>query len=177
MKIILIRWPLVVAEYFSLEPSKSINFLEYRMKKLLAAATIAAMTVSGGAWAACSAAIDMGGNPINNVTMSTGSNGEVATKAYVDAATGGALNCGDQQPNSSRKQAIEGCRNMEDGSYLPTLHELYKACGMVDNHWVTDVAYIAAEGKMLGVTSNIVGTQAAANVEEVFRPRAYRCVK
>ena len=58
------------------------------MKKLMIAAAVAAMTASGGAWAACSADIDMGGNKITNATMSAlSTSSEVATKAYVDAAT------------------------------------------------------------------------------------------
>ena len=55
------------------------------MKKLLTAAAIAATMASTGAWAACSADIDMGGNKITGASMSAlGTSSEVATKSYVD---------------------------------------------------------------------------------------------
>ena len=55
------------------------------MKKLLTAAALAASLASTGAYAACSADIDMGGNQITNTTMTAlGTSSEVATKAYVD---------------------------------------------------------------------------------------------
>ena len=61
------------------------------MKKLLTAAALAASLASTGAYAACSADIDMGGNQITNTTMTAlGTSSEVATKAYVDNLMAGA---------------------------------------------------------------------------------------
>jgi predicted small secreted protein len=58
------------------------------MKKLLSTAVVtAAMAVSSGVWAACSADIDMGGNKITNAADPTAAQ-DVATKAYVDIAGG-----------------------------------------------------------------------------------------
>ena len=53
-------------------------------KKMLIAAAVAAMTASGGAWAACTADIDMGNNSIQNLAAPT-NDSDAATKAYVDA--------------------------------------------------------------------------------------------
>ena len=61
------------------------------MKKLLTAAALAASLASTGAYAACQADIDMGGNQITNTTMTAlGTSSEVATKAYVDNLMAGA---------------------------------------------------------------------------------------
>ena len=58
------------------------------MKKTLIAAAVAAMTVSGGAWAACTADIAMGGNKITGLTMTSDTTqSEAATQSYVDART------------------------------------------------------------------------------------------
>ena len=54
------------------------------MKKVLIAAAVAAMTASGGAWAACTANIDMGNNSIQNLADPT-NDSDAATKSYVDA--------------------------------------------------------------------------------------------
>ena len=54
------------------------------MKKIMLIAAVAAMTASGGAWAACTADIDMGDNKIQNLGAPM-ADSDAATKAYVDA--------------------------------------------------------------------------------------------
>ena len=83
------------------------------MKKMLIAAAVAAMTASGGAWAACTANIDMGNNSILNLADPTNAS-DAATKAYVDAA--GRLEI---SPISSVQVdgfsgAVKFCQDMDD---------------------------------------------------------------
>ena len=82
-------------------------------KRMLIAAAVAAMTVSGGAWAACTADIDMGSNKIQNLATPM-ADSDAATKAYVDAI--GRL---EVSPISSLKVkgfggAVQFCQHLND---------------------------------------------------------------
>ena len=109
------------------------------MKKLLTAAALAASLASTGAYAACSADIDMGGNQITNTTMTAlGASREVATKAYVDNLMAGSnpvLELSTEMTAANFGAAMKACVDLvgdtaDGGSRpwrMPTLDELLVA--------------------------------------------------
>ena len=106
------------------------------MKKLLTAAALAASLASTGAYAACSADIDMGGNQITNTIMTAlGTSSEVATKAYVDNLMAGAnplLELSAESAAANLGAAMKHCVDLAGDSAdrpwrMPTSEELFVA--------------------------------------------------
>ena len=104
------------------------------MKKIVLAVTVAATMSAGTAYAACSAAIDMGNNAITNLANPTNSQ-DAATKAYVDAAKisfSMPTFIGNQIPAADSTalnlvDAAKYCRTQ--GGRLPTVTELRRTIG------------------------------------------------
>ena len=112
------------------------NVGDFIMKKLLSAAAIAASLASTGAYAACSADIDMGGNKITSASMTAlGTSSEVATKAYVDNLIAGSnpvLELSAEASVTNFGGALKRCVDLAGDSpdrpwRLPTLAELLVA--------------------------------------------------
>ena len=82
-------------------------------KRMLIAAAVAAMTVSGGAWAACTADIDMGNNKIQNLATPM-ADSDAATKAYVDAMGQLEVSPISKQKVDGFSGAVQFCRHLND---------------------------------------------------------------
>jgi asparagine N-glycosylation enzyme membrane subunit Stt3 len=168
------------------------------MKKILTSVALATM-VSGSVFAACSAAIDMNTNKIENLVMSesgyntlTGNAGDndAATKAYVDAAAGKTyLTLSEEQVNADLITAVSNCAKMvEDGSSigtdvvkiwrLPTINELmYAGIGNTTskNLWTVTMSGYNGTDNRGNLYLNLANLRAAATNENASY--AYRCVK
>ena len=125
------------------------------MKKMLIAAAVAAMTVSGGTWAACTANIDMGNNSIQNLADPTNAS-DAATKAYVDAV--GRLEI---SPVSNRKVngfrgAVAFCQDMDDSGAVDGTAS-YAGWRLPQNLGEASLGF-----NRQGTTINIVGRSYAA---------------
>ena len=149
------------------------------MKKLLSAAAIAASLVSTGAYAACSADINMGGNQITNTTMTAlGTSSEVATKAYVDNLMAGSnpvleLSAQSTTAVSNFGGALAYCVNLGGDSTdrpwrLPTMEELLVAASShtdgsaSSNSLWTTTPYNLSTGRTTDLDSNGQGVDGGA---------------
>ena len=162
------------------------------MKKLLTLAAVAAMTVSTGAWAACSANIDMGQMSIMNIdpTYASGDeyDGEVATKTYVDAVAGGAAS--EITPRRAAvaglPQAVQQCANLDFEGHtdwrLPTMDEIMNLCHLsntADSCASDTVANVTATHGSTTVNAVLQYTPGNSNITEVANTldTFYRCVR
>lgn len=116
------------------------------MKKLLMIAAITAMTASTGAWAACSANIELGGFKVtgSGEVTSADDDATLATKAYVDAA-GGISSCTAVTGQTSVRYGKAGTI-CPAGSRLATYTESVQYCGSTvgGSFWVAHDPSIAA---------------------------------
>ena len=84
---------------------------------MLIAAAVAAMTASGGAWAACTADIDMGNNSIQNLADPT-NDSDAATKAYVDAVGRLEISPMTNLQVNGFGEAAQFCQDMDDSGAI-----------------------------------------------------------